>query len=417
MDFGALPPEVNSLRIYTGPGSAPMLAAASAWDGLAAELRSTAALYETVISGLISEGWLGPASASMAGAVSPYMAWMSITGLQAAQTAVQAATAAGAFDAAFAMTVPPAVVAVNRARLLALVATNFLGLNTPAIAATEAEYGEMWAQDAAAMYSYAATSAAAATLTSFTEPAQTTNSAGQAGQAAAVAQAAGSAAGTLTQSALPQLMSSVPTALEGLASPVAVASPLDAVPGLNSALSGPGGLLSDILNFLTGADGNPYGNFLNSSLVNGFTSAGYVSPDLITPAVTGALADINAVSAGGLPGITAPEGGHLNLPALASGVTPAPASGGGVTAGTNVATLVGRLSVPQAWTAATQVANHAGTALPGAGWTSTANMPEAAAGMPGVPGVPATGVFGHSFGSGPRYGFRPTIMARPPAAG
>jgi PPE-repeat protein len=32
-----------------------------------------------------------------------------------------------------------------------LVATNFLGQNTPAIAATEAQYAEMWAQDAAVM--------------------------------------------------------------------------------------------------------------------------------------------------------------------------------------------------------------------------------------------------------------------------
>jgi PPE family len=28
MDFGALPPEINSTRMYSGPGSAPMLAAA-----------------------------------------------------------------------------------------------------------------------------------------------------------------------------------------------------------------------------------------------------------------------------------------------------------------------------------------------------------------------------------------------------
>ncbi len=34
MDFGALPPEINSARMYAGPGSGPMLAAASAWDVL-----------------------------------------------------------------------------------------------------------------------------------------------------------------------------------------------------------------------------------------------------------------------------------------------------------------------------------------------------------------------------------------------
>ena len=40
-DFGALPPEVNSLRMYTGPGSGPMMAAAAAWNNLAAELSTT----------------------------------------------------------------------------------------------------------------------------------------------------------------------------------------------------------------------------------------------------------------------------------------------------------------------------------------------------------------------------------------
>lgn len=50
MDFGVLPPEINSGRMYAGPGSGPMLAAAAAWDGLATELQSTAADYGSVIS-------------------------------------------------------------------------------------------------------------------------------------------------------------------------------------------------------------------------------------------------------------------------------------------------------------------------------------------------------------------------------
>ena len=77
----------------------------------------------------------------------------------------RARAAVGAYEAAYAMTVPPAVIAANRTLLAALVATNFFGQNSPAIAATEAHYSEMWAQDAAAMYGYAASSAAASTLT------------------------------------------------------------------------------------------------------------------------------------------------------------------------------------------------------------------------------------------------------------
>lgn len=135
MDYGALPPEINSARMYSGPGSPPMLAAAAAWDGLAAELSSTASSYQSVIERLAGEGWLGPASASMAAAVTPYMTWVSLTGAQAEHAATQASAAAAAYESAFAATVPPAAVAANRVQLATLVATNFLGQNTPAIAA------------------------------------------------------------------------------------------------------------------------------------------------------------------------------------------------------------------------------------------------------------------------------------------
>ena len=162
--------------MYAGPGSGSMLAAAAAWDGLAAELRSAAASYGSVISELTSGSWLGPSSTAMAAAAAPYVAWMSATAGQAELAATQAQAAAGAYEAAFAMTVPPPLIAANRAQLAMLVATNFLGQNTPAIAATEAQYAEMWAQDAAAMYGYAASSAATtAKLTPFTAAPQTTN--------------------------------------------------------------------------------------------------------------------------------------------------------------------------------------------------------------------------------------------------
>src|SRR5689334_19146685 len=188
LDFGALPPEVNSGRMYVGAGAGPLLAAAAAWDELAAELQSTAASYGSTIEGLTVGPWAGPSSIAMAAAAAPYVAWMNATGAQAEQAATQAKLAAGAYETAFAATVPPPVIAANRALLAALVATNFLGQNTPAIAATEAHYMEMWAQDAAAMYAYAGASATASQLTPFVQPPKTTNDAGGATQAAAVAQ-------------------------------------------------------------------------------------------------------------------------------------------------------------------------------------------------------------------------------------
>ena len=138
---------------------------------------------------------MGPSSTAMAAAVAPYVAWMSATAGQAEQAGSQAQAAAGAYETAFAMTVPPPVIAANRTQLASLIATNVFGQNTTAIAANEAQYGEMWAQDAAAMYGYAANSAAATQVTPFTAAPQTTNPAGSAVQSAAVTQAAGTAAG------------------------------------------------------------------------------------------------------------------------------------------------------------------------------------------------------------------------------
>jgi PPE-repeat protein len=431
MDFGALPPEINSARMYAGPGSGPMLAAASAWDVLAAELGSAASSYGSVVSSLAEGSWLGPASASMAAAATPYVEWMSTTATEAEQTGYQAKAAAAAYEAAFAMTVPPAVVAANRAQLAALVATNVLGQNTPAIAATEALYGEMWAQDAAAMYGYAGSSAAASTVTPFGSPPETTNAAGAASQAGTVAQATGTSSSAGVQSTLSQVVSTVPNALQGLASPMSAAGSNPFAPGSNTATTG----ISGLLNLLSGQSGSAAGSFLNSTMGNGFLSGNWVNPASVTPAVTSALGDIGFLTLleGGPAGLNpailtagavGPSAGALGLSHVGSamGALGSPGLGGSaVSAGMGRATLVGAMSVPQSWAAATPAtgspvgAPSAGWAIPpGAGVAETAGMP----GMPGVPGMPMVGSAGRGFGfAAPRYGFRPTVVAHPPAAG
>jgi PPE-repeat protein len=215
MDFATLPPEINSARMYAGPGPGPMLAAASAWDALAAELQSTAASYRAAISELTGGPWLGASSAEMTAATTPYLDWMTAAGAQAEQTATQARAAAAAYETAFAITVPPVVIAANRSLLMTLVATNVLGQNTAAIAATEVHYAEMWAQDATAMYGYAGSAAAASTLTPFTSPPPTTNPAGGTAQAAATAQSVVSN-GTRVLTAIPQALTAAaaPTAVD-----------------------------------------------------------------------------------------------------------------------------------------------------------------------------------------------------------
>src|SRR5271165_2957025 len=216
LDFGALPPEINSGRMYAGPGSGSMMAAAAAWDGLATELSSTATGYTSAITELTSSPWLGPASRSMVAAATPYIAWLSSAATVAEEAGNQARAAAAAYETAFGLTVPPPVIAANRVLLMTLIATNFFGQNTPAIAATEAQYMEMWAQDAAAMYGYAGSSAIATELSQFTDPPNTTTPAAAGDQSAAVAQATATPAGNSAQTIagqVTQLVASVPQAL------------------------------------------------------------------------------------------------------------------------------------------------------------------------------------------------------------
>jgi PPE-repeat protein len=147
-----------------------MLAAAMAWESLATELAISATGCESVISELTADRWLGPSSVAMTTAAMRYVLWLHSTAENAAQTAAQAKAVVAAYEVAFAMTVPPPVIAANRSLLIALAATNFFGQNTAAIAATEAQYAEMWLQDATAMYCYAGSATTASQLMPFTKP-------------------------------------------------------------------------------------------------------------------------------------------------------------------------------------------------------------------------------------------------------
>jgi PPE-repeat protein len=211
MSFMMFPPEVNSSLMYSGAGSGPLMAAASAWDELAADLEAAAASYQTVLAELTGTSWLGPTSARMAAATTPYVDWLAGTAGQAAQTSAQARFAAAAYEGAFTSTVPPAVIAANRALLAVLVATNFLGQNTPAIAATEAHYMEMWFQDGMTMDTYATVSQQAVVLPQQTA-APTPSDGGTSANAAAAAQSTANSAsstGTNLATALQNLFPSL----------------------------------------------------------------------------------------------------------------------------------------------------------------------------------------------------------------
>ncbi|BBY37060.1 PPE family protein [Mycobacterium mantenii] len=371
MDYAALPPEVNSGRMYAGAGVGSMVAASAAWDALAAELNSAAASYRSVLSELTSGSWVGPSSAAMTAAVAPYVTWMDTAAAQAQQTAGQLSSAVAAYEAAFAATVPPPQIEVNRALLASLVATNVLGQNTPAIAATEAQYSEMWAQDAAAMYGYAGASAAATRLTPFAEPQQTTNENGTALQANSVNQAMQSATGSSTRSAL----NTVPNTLQNL-SVGSIVSPSNLDPGLGSLFSpssGPTGL-----NELTQNIGN-WALVISGPL---FTASG------ITP-LMGGLYGLAFPTAAAVAGDVSPADAGLGT--LANSPVSGSLGNAGVSANLGESATVGKLSVPQTW-ADSPAIRLAGSASP----LSTAGLggvPQAEAAAPGgfFGGIPPVG--------------------------
>jgi len=401
LDFAALPPEINSARMYSGAGSGPLLSAGAAWSQLAAEMRSAASAYSSIIDELTAGSWLGPASTSMASAAAPYAAWMNTTAAQAEQTAAQAQAAVSAYESAFSMTVPPAEIAANRAQLASLVATNLLGQNTPAIAATEALYSEMWAQDAAAMYGYAGSSSTASELTPFTAPQPTTNAAGESGQAAAVAQATSTSAGNAGNT-----VSSATSA----ATNASTSSGLD---GLDNLLNFGNG--SNLASLLSGSDGSALGtflsgNFFSTAVTNGALAGGPFNPQFLLQT----LAGFNFLQ--GAKGVAGGSGllNLFNQGALGSaGVPGLGGVGSGMSAAAGGAAHVGGLSVPPSWSAVAPTSPIA-SAL---GRTPLA-APETATGGPGGIASPMSNMSGRLRRPIPKYGFRlPPVMSRPPAAG
>ena len=366
------------------------MAASSSFSALSSELSSNAASYESIVSQLGSE-WTGPSSTAMAASAQTYIGWLTTTSAQLQEAAAAATSSAAAYEAAHAATIPPPVVTANRVQLAALVATNILGQNTPAIMANEAMYAEFWAQDAAAMYGYsAAASAASSALTPLTDPTENTNPAGQGQQVAAVSQAVGSNGASST---LNNALSGTQNAASSLASPAA-----------SAAQDTP----TSILSALNGLFGVP---IVANSIYNvGVTLAWNTA---MMTATLPLLAHFMAGSAFGFSiGDATPLGAGLGFGTTLAGAQ-API-GGAMAAGMGEASSVGGLSVPAGWSAATPTTTVADTTLAGTGWTAAAD--EGAAGMGGAPGImpgmaSAGGKSGMGFG-GPRYGVKPKVMPK-----
>jgi PPE-repeat protein len=403
LDFGALPPEINSGRMYAGPGPGTMLAAATAWQSLADELTSAASGYGSVVSTLTSGSWTGPSSISMAAAATPYVTWLSATGDQAQQAATQAAAAASAYESAFAATVPPPIIEANRSLLAALVATNVLGQNTPAIAAAEALYAEMWAQDATAMYGYAGASATASQVTPFTAPPQTTNSSGVVSQSVAAAQSAGTSGGTdldTIMSSGPQVISGMPQALQSLASPQALDTVASTATDSSTSSTSATSIMNELSTPLKLAS-------MPMSMLSKLFTAG--STATAAKAATTAANELGAANAVGLTSSTSALG-SAGIGAIGSG---APT----LSAGMGQATSVGALTVPSAWTGAAPPVTAAGTVMH-VGSTPAISAAPAGTQSAMPPMMPIANMGGRGGAGVPtRFELRSTVIPFTPAAG
>ncbi|WP_372510654.1 PPE family protein [Mycobacterium montefiorense] len=387
MDFAFLPPEINSALMYAGAGSGPLLAAAAAWDGLAADMWASASSFDSVVSGLASNGeWTGPSAESMTQAAAPYLQWLHGAAAHASMSAVQARVAATSYESAFAATVPPAAIAANRIQLMMLIATNILGQNTAAIAATEFEYIQMWIQDVAAMFGYHA-------------GAQSVVSA-----LPSISSAPSSLAGLLT-TPLSSLASQFAGALSSVGGQIFGPGFSSAVTAIQSALTQVGSIVSSA----------PVSSLMSVAQIGVYPASALMSPMMALSQGAAPIAslagasNVAAASASQYISSTAPS---MNVVGNGGGW------GSSITAGLGRARLVGAISVPPVWQGSTPApivssamagAGGAGVSAPPTG--STSGMPVAA--RTAVGDNKPTGMVGRAGASPPHVvQSRPKVVPR-----
>jgi PPE-repeat protein len=376
IDFSAFPPDINSALMYSGAGSGPLLAAATAYANLAAEVSATANQWESIISLLTTEQWTGTGAAAAASAAQPIVTYLTETAATLEQASTAATTSAAAYEAAFAATIPPPVIAANESATATAIATNFMGVNSAIIAALQAEYEEFWVQDATAMTTYSAASLTAGTLTPVTP-----------------------------------LTTAVNPGLQAVEAPAAVtAAPLAAAAALPFQSTG-------LLQSVDGALGTPaIFNSINGAVNTAAWFVGNTIPTAVSLGHTLAGAAVPAAAVGDV----VPDAGAAGVVegTMVRSVTPMAGLGygGAASAGMGESALVGKLAVPATWSAAAPTAELASATAPlgGSGWTVAAE--EAGAGGMGAPGMPGmvggAGAKGAGAFAGPRYGTKPIVMPK-----
>jgi PPE-repeat protein len=397
--FAGYPPEVISALIYSGPGSISYTTAASSWNALSAELQSYALSLDNVVTELSSEEWYGPSSAQMASSFAPYIQWATNTAAQLEQMAVQMNTSAAAYEQVFGSVVPPPLIATNRVQLAKAIATNVFGQNNSVISQLETQYQEFWAQNVSAMNTYQVQSTnATKALTPVKNAPQVSADNGQSTTAANNASTTGTGS---AQKAVAAATTGTTTGTSNATQAAATTSTNNGLQELWFLLTGQTALPSSFAMFVNGL--SPYSSLAYNTEGLPYFSVGMGNFGVQIAKTTGLLTGPVAAAAAAPKGLSGLGG------MLGGGAAPS------VAAGLGNAASIGKLAVPAAWSGAVPAVAHA---APIAVNTISA-APEAAGGAGNLlGGMPLAGMgSGGAAGAGPRYGFRPTVMARPPFAG
>lgn len=176
--YAALPPEANAAMIEAGPGEGPVMAAGAAMHGLSAAMAGATGVVSSAIAMLEGAGWTGPSGATTAASFMPNTAWMAQTVVHASTIAAKHEAFGAGYRAAYAMIPKLATVEENQAEHLVLQGTNFLGINTGAIAANRGLYGTYWSTAGGAMNTWEAVGATESTPLPLEAPPPITSGAG-----------------------------------------------------------------------------------------------------------------------------------------------------------------------------------------------------------------------------------------------
>lgn len=397
VQYWGLLPEVNAIRLTTGPGASAMVPVVAGYQAAGlTHIQQGAQMMQTAAV-TAAGSWQGVGGTAMMAAAVPKSEWQIEAGAHAEKASTLIAEAAAAHSAAVAATIPYPVCIANRVREAALQASNIVGQNTIAIAQADVEYAEYHAQNATAMTSYA--TAAAGIASGLSVPLRPPMVTGPAGMGAGLASMGASAAQAGAQATMQGL--SAPLQAAGQAASSAAPAALSAATSAGKSGAQPGDVgtgapqLAPPSSDLMGSSQSMMG--MASSLpqmAQGMTqplSALAQAPMQMGGQLSGMMGSMGGMGGGPLGGLSASSPG-ASLASSMNGVGGGFGSGGGpvsaaLTKPAGVGMGGGPIGMPSAWWSAASGPDGTGT--------SGQNKPTAAA----RPGIPAMGA-GAPMGSG-----------------